>query len=78
MVKLLATLREKKTDQYRAIVRRSSPPLKISWLHFSCFAVKLAFAMGMNVNRLAAVISNASQLTFKLVQNYIRSQDVTN
>ena len=73
-----ATLREKKTDLYRAIISRSSPPLKIFQLHLSCFAVKLAFAMGMNVKRLATVISNAFQLTFKLVHNYSRLHDVTN
>ena len=69
---------ERKTDLYRAIVSRSTPPLKVSWLHLSCFAIKLAFAMGMNVKRLATVISNAFQLTFELVHNNSRPHDVTN
>ena len=77
-------LKKEKTDLYRAIVSGFSPPLKISWLHLSCFAIKLAFesfgnvAIGMNVERLATAISRAFKLAFKFVSKYSRPHDVTN
>ena len=79
------SLQNKKTDLYRAIVCGSSPPFIIPWIHLSCFAIELtlesfgtAVATRMNVKRLATVISKAFKLTFKLVNNKSRTNDVTN
>ena len=72
------------TNLNRAIVCRSFPPFKISWLHQSGFVVKLTNAslfvvdIGMNINRLAAVFSDAFKPTFELFNIKNRFHDVTN
>ena len=72
------------TNLNRAIVCRSFPPFKISWLHQSGFVVKLTnaslfvVAIGMNINRLAAVFFDAFKPTFELFNINNRFHDVTN
>ena len=53
---------------------RSFLPFKITWLHLPGFVVELAkllrtITIGMNIIRLATVVSNTFKLTFKLIGN---------
>ena len=62
------------TNLNKAIVCRSFLPFKMCWLHLSGFVVKLTnefciVTIGMNVKRLATVISEAFKMTFTLVEN---------
>ena len=63
------------TNHDRAIVCRSFLPFKISWFHLSGFVVKLTnaslciVAIRMNIKRLAAVLSDAFELTFELINS---------
>ena len=71
------------TGLNRAMVCRSSLPFKISWLHLSGFVVKLTkaslyiAAIRTNIKRLAAFISDAFKLTFKLISYRNRVHDMT-
>ena len=71
------------TDLNRAMVCRSSLPFKISGLHLSGFVVKLTkaslyvAAIRTNIKRLAAFISDAFKVTFKLISYGNRVHDMT-